>query len=189
MTVTITASSAPVASNGTLTIAEDASARETLQATDPDGQALVFSLVTAPTKGTVTITASSGRYRYVPQPNANGADSFTFKASDGATDSNIASVAITITPVNDPPVAVGTSLTTRMNQSAGGTLQATDVDNTPLTFALAKAPRRGTAVVTPGGTFTYTPDSGFTGKDSFMFRVTDPAGVSATATVSVTVTP
>jgi uncharacterized repeat protein (TIGR03803 family) len=190
ITITIEGNSPPVASDGTLTTREDRAMNGRLSATDPEGQPLSFSVVSNPAKGTVTLTnATTGRFMYTPMLDAYGSDSFTFKTSDGIADSNVATVSVTITPVNDAPVALDGSITTQTNQSVSGALQATDVDAEALTFALARAPRRGTAVVNAAGGFSYTPNSGFAGSDSFRFRVADPSGSSSIATISITVTP
>ena len=72
-------------------------------ATDVDGSPLTYAIVAAPAHGTLSGTAPA--LTYTPAANYNGADSFTFKANDGALDSNVATVAITIVAVNDAPIA------------------------------------------------------------------------------------
>ena len=69
--------------------------------TDPDGDLLTAALVRA-RHGTVTLNAD-GSFTYTPAANYNGTDSFTYRANDGALDRNIATVTITVTPVNDAP--------------------------------------------------------------------------------------
>jgi len=190
ITIAIAANRAPVASNRTVTTPEDRSVSGRLSASDLDGDPLTFTVVSNGTRGTATITnASTGRFSYVPAPNATGTDVFTFQASDGAASSNIATVTVTITPQNDPPVANDGSYTTVANQPVSGTLVVADVDGDPLTSSVSRAPRRGTVVVTNAATgmFTYTPNAGYVGTDRFTFRVTDPSGAFATATVTVTV--
>jgi VCBS repeat-containing protein len=142
ITVTIAANHPPVASNGSLTAQEDKSAKGTLIATDQDGNRLTYRIVSNGSKGTATITnASMGIFTYVPNANSNGSDTFTFRANDSMADSNLATISITITPVNDAPVATNGSLTTTKNTPAGGTLQASDVDADALTFSIFKAPK------------------------------------------------
>ena len=98
---------APVAVDSSYVTAEDAAFSGNLSATDADGDGLVFSIVSAAAKGMVTINdAALGLFTYVPDENVNGTDSFTFKVNDGETDSNTATVFVTINPVNDPPVIV-----------------------------------------------------------------------------------
>jgi uncharacterized repeat protein (TIGR03803 family)/VCBS repeat-containing protein len=189
VTVTISGgNAAPIASGATSTTPEDKSVSGRLTASDPEGGRLTFALVANGTKGTASI-AANGRFTYVPQPNVNGNDSFTFKANDGITDSNVAIVQITISPVNDIPMASGASVSTLMNQSVSGSLQAIDADGDSIAFSLVKGPRRGSVTIgATTGTFTYTPSAGFSGNDSFTFQATDPVGASSTAIVSIAVT-
>jgi uncharacterized repeat protein (TIGR03803 family)/VCBS repeat-containing protein len=190
ITVTIAGNAPPVASNSALSTKEDRAGSGRLSAADPEGQPLTFSIVSNPSKGTVTLTSPTmGRFTYTPQPDVNGTDTFTFRASDGLAFSSPATVTVTITALNDAPVAVDGSVTTHVNQPVNGTLQATDVDGDTLTYSVARAPRRGTVSVSTGGAFTYTPAPGFVGSDVFKFRVVDPAGLAATATISVAVSP
>ena len=71
--------------------------------TDIDGPALSAAIVTPAAHGTVVLNAN-GSFTYTPNANFNGADSFTYRASDGSALSNPATVTITISPVNDPAV-------------------------------------------------------------------------------------
>jgi len=103
---------APVADGAYLAATEDTEAGGTLIADDQDGDILVYSITTNGSKGQVTITNSStGDYIYVPDSDATGIDSFSFKANDGNLDSNIASVTVNIATVNDAPVASASAST------------------------------------------------------------------------------
>jgi VCBS repeat-containing protein len=109
VSVTVTnVNDAPVAVNGTLTTPEDTAAGGTLVATDIDSTTLTYSVVSqANAHGTVTITnVNTGAYSYTPAANYNGPASFTFKANDGSLDSNVATISITVTAVNDAPVGI-----------------------------------------------------------------------------------
>ena len=167
--------SAPVANNGTVTTLEDSSVDATLSASDPSGKPLTFRVVTNPGKGMVVIDAATGSYTYTPNPNANGADSFTFVANNGSSDSNVATISITITPVNDPPVAVNDSYTVPAGPNQPYTVTAncaepdpnkrgvlcndTDPDGAPPTKALiAMNVSHGTLTLNQDGSFTYTHD-------------------------------
>jgi hypothetical protein len=103
---------APVANNQTVMTDEDTALAITLTATDIDSSSLTYSIVSQPGHGTLNGIAPN--VTYVPNLNYNGLDSFTFKANDGQADSNIATVSITVRPVNDPPVIQ--SLTVNPNQ-------------------------------------------------------------------------
>ncbi|MGH8428591.1 MAG: cadherin-like domain-containing protein, partial [Gammaproteobacteria bacterium] len=82
---------------GTLTTTENTAASGTLIASDPDGDALTYSIVTQPANGQVTLTdAASGAYTYTPNNGYRGADSFTFQASDGTLESNVATISVAV---------------------------------------------------------------------------------------------
>ncbi|MBF0215002.1 MAG: SUMF1/EgtB/PvdO family nonheme iron enzyme [Magnetococcales bacterium] len=88
---------APVSTNGTLSVAQNTAITGTLSASDSDQDALLFSIVSNGTKGTVALTnTATGTYRYTPNSGASGSDTFTFKVNDGTTDSNTATVTVTI---------------------------------------------------------------------------------------------
>lgn len=87
----------PTASDGSLSTDENKAENGTLNATDPDGDSLTFSIVGNPPHGSVTIdNAGTGAYTYTPKSSYSGSDSFTFKANDGYADSNTAKISITV---------------------------------------------------------------------------------------------
>ncbi|MGH8274400.1 MAG: Ig-like domain-containing protein [Gammaproteobacteria bacterium] len=177
----------PVASAGSITTAVNAATSGQLEATNPGGDTLVFSIVTQPQHGTVTINdAGTGAFTYTPNSDYSGSDSFTFMASDGAINSNVATVSVT---VYSPPVASDGSLSTKPNKAASGTLVATDPEGNPLTFSIVTQPSHGTVTIDDAstGAYTYTPEKGFKGNDSFTFKANDGIADSNVATVKVLV--
>jgi VCBS repeat-containing protein len=127
-----------------------------------------------------------------PAPNANGTVTIRVTVSDRDGGSNSDRFALTITPVNDAPVAVAQSLDAVEDTPTTGTLEATDVDaGDTLTYTIATNGTQGTASVDDPatGAFTYAPNPDASGADSFTFTVTDAEGASDTATVTVTITP
>jgi len=113
-----------------------------LTGSDVDGNALTYSIVAAPTHGTLTGTAPN--LTYTPALNYDGPDGFTFKVNDGTIDSNTATVSITVTPVNDGPVANNQTISVAEDTPTGIMLSATDVDGNALTFILLSSPTHGT---------------------------------------------
>jgi hypothetical protein len=150
-------------------------------------------------------STSANTVIYIPDPNYNGPDSFRFKANDGASDSNVATVAIDVLPVNDAPVANNVGVSTNEDTPVAVTLSATDIDSGGLTFSIVAGPSNGSlgaigspscasvpnGTGTPGSnctaTVTYTPGADFAGSDSFTFKVNDGSLNSNTALVSITV--
>src|SRR5207244_2261893 len=129
---------APVADAQAVTTAEDTAKAITLTASDVDGDTLTYSVVAGPTHGALSGTARNVTYTHAAK--YNGPDSFTFKANDGTLNSNVATVTITVTAVNDPPVANAQSVTTNQDTTKAITLTASDVDGDPLTYAIVVAP-------------------------------------------------
>src|SRR5207244_3765469 len=130
-----------------------------------------------------------GSFTFTPSANYNGPDSFTFQASDGSLSSNIATVSITVTPVNDAPVANNGSATTAEDTPVSGQSSDTRGEGDALTFRWDAGHADGSVALCAGGNFTYTPAANYNGPDSFTFRASDGSLSSNTATVSLTVTP
>lgn len=190
--ITVTAvNSAPVAADGSLSVSEDTTQSGTLVATDLDSASLTYSIVANAVHGTVVVTdPATGAYSYTPDTDYNGLDSFTFKAIDGLLDSNIATVSITVSAVNDAPLAVDGNMVAVEDVPQSGTLVATDVDSAPLTFSIVAHPTHGTVtIIDPAtGTYTFAPAADYSGLDSFTFKANDGTLDSNTVTVSITIT-
>src|SRR5439155_161761 len=133
---------------------------------------LTYSIVAAPLHGTLQHD-SNGVYTYTPTLNYNGPDSFTFKANDGSLDSNVATVSITVTAVNDAPIAQPQIVSTPEDTAKQITLVATDVDNVSLTYSIVDGPLHGTLNQDSNGVYTYTPNLDYNGADSFTFKAND----------------
>ena len=180
---------APVAAGGSASGAEDVVITGQASATDVDGNSLTYTLVADALHGHVVIGAN-GAYSYTPNANFNGPDSFTFKANDGQVDSNTATISLTLTPVNDAPVAANGSASINEDTPLSGSLPAaSDAESDPITYALATPAANGAALVNADGTFSYTPNADFNGSDSFGFTVSDGQGGSNTYVYSVSVAP
>jgi VCBS repeat-containing protein len=188
VTVTVT-NVAPVAQNGSISTQEDVAVGGTLSASDPNGSSVVFSIVTNGAKGVVIVNPSTGAFSYTPGANLNGSDRFTYKVNDGTLDSNVATIDVSISPVNDAPVAAALTATTIKNAPVNGTLSATDVDADALSYAAGTvAAGHGTVAINPAtGGFTYTPAQSYIGLDVFTYVVRDGAGASNEATVTVNI--
>jgi hypothetical protein len=186
-TITITVqpvNDAPVVDDQTLVTNEDTPLTITLSATDLDSQTLAYSLVTTPTNG--ALTGSPPTLTYTPTVNFSGVDHFTFKANDGLADSNVATVTVTVQPVNDAPVAADQAVTAAFGSTVVITLTATDPDGDPLTFRLLEQPQNG-ALDGAGPIWTYAPDLGFSGSDQVAFVANDGQVDSNRAVVAIQV--
>src|SRR5205823_5661965 len=124
--ISITVNAPPVASSFSVTTDEDTAAGATLSATDPDDDPLTYTIVSGPSYGSLSGTAPN--LTYTPGADYNGSDSFTFVANDGQLSSNVATVSITVNPVNDAPVAYESSLLTETNTGTNVILSVIDPD-------------------------------------------------------------
>jgi len=188
-TVTIlvaAANDAPEAQDQAVTTSEDVAVAITLGGSDIDGDALTYVVVAGPTKGELVGTAPN--LEYVPNAEASGVDSFTYKVNDGTVDSAVKTVSITIEPVNDAPVAGALSLSTEEDTTLFIQLQGFDAEGGALTYTVVGQPANGT-LSGEGADLEYVPNPDFNGTDSFTYRVSDGVNVSGIARVSITVTP
>jgi VCBS repeat-containing protein len=158
---------------------------------DVDGDTLTSILVSGPAHGALTLN-SDGSFTYTPAANYNGPDSFTYKANDGAADSNIATVLLTINPINDAPIAdAGPDQTAAEGAAVSFTgLASSDVEGDPLTYSWSFSDGGSASGATPSHVFadngnylvTLTVSDGqLTSSDTMMVMVTN---VAPTASLS-----
>ncbi len=175
---------APLANAQTLAVAEDASLVLILTGSDVDGDALTYAVAGAPMHGSLQGTAPN--LTYVPIENYNGPDSLTFSVSDGVLGSDLAVISITVTAVNDAPVADAQQVSTDEDQALSVTLTGSDVDGDALTYSVSTAPAHGVLTGTAPD-LTYTPDTDFNGSDSFAYVASDGSASSLPALVTLAV--
>ena len=186
--ITITANSgnsAPTATAQSVSTAEDVALPITLSGTDPESDPLTFTVVGGPSNG--TLSGAAPNLTYTPDLNFNGADSFTFTASDAEFTSAAATISITVNTGNDAPTATAQSVSTAEDVALPITLTGSDPESDPLTFLVVSGPSNGT-LSGAAPNLTYTPDLNFNGADSFTFTASDAEFTSAAATISITVT-
>jgi len=155
----------------------------------PDGIPFGITAVDAASvEGGTIDDLGGGSYQYTPPENFNGTDSFTYTVEDDDGASDTATVVVTVNAVNDAPVAEDQEVTVDQNGVVDITLVATDVDGDDLTFTVVDSPLHG-VLTGSGAALTYTPDTDFSGSDSFTFMVNDGTVDSNVATVTITVNP
>ena len=179
----------PVAIDDATTIAEDTQANGTVATNDSDieGDLLSFTVINNTTNGTVVFNAD-GSYVYTPNANYNGKDSLTYQVCDNGSPvlCDTAKLIITITPVNDKPVAVNDTTSTAINTavSVNAKLNDSDIDLDQLTYTFL-SPSNGTVVNLGNGNVEYTPTHNFIGRDSLMYTVCDNGSPSLCDTAYV----
>ena len=153
------------------------------------------TVTSAASNGTTSVNPTTGAITYTPDTGFIGQDSFVYSVSDDDADSDTAVVSVNVgSGQNTPPTAVNDSASTTEGNAVVANVLAndSDVDGTldPATVTVTSAASNGTTSVNPTtGAITYTPDTGFTGQDSFVYSVADDDADSDTATVTITVNP
>ena len=194
----------PVAVDDHAQLAEDTSKVINVLANDtdpdlPNDTLTVVGLVAGqgPSHGAATLNPD-GSFTYTPSKDFYGDDQFTYQVKDAAGHTATAVVYLTVTPVNDAPVAADTGYKLTEDQpltvAAGDGLlrtlplpNVTDADpHDVLSVIVVQGPKHGTLLQNPDGSFTYTPDADYNGPDVYTYQVKDAAGaLSNTATVSL----
>jgi hypothetical protein len=136
-TVSVDVNAQPMANNQTISTSEDTSVNITLTGSDPNGEALTFTVVTQPSHGTLIGTAPN--LIYTPDANYFGGDSFSFRVRDVILqNSDLATVSLNIGAGNDIPVAVAGPNQPNINPGVLVTLNgtgSTDADGDALTYS------------------------------------------------------
>jgi large repetitive protein len=179
---------APVADPDEFTVDEGETYNGTLTGSDAEEDALTFEVVDLPAFGELTINAD-GTFEYVHDGSETVSDSFTFRVFDGKLYSEKALVEITITPVNEAPVADPDAFTVAEGGTENGTLTGSDPEDDALMFYVVDMPAYGSLTINTDGTFEYVHDGSETVSDSFTFRVFDGKLYSEEALVEITITP
>jgi VCBS repeat-containing protein len=197
-TITVAAIAVPTATNDAYSTPQDAqlsvNRNQGVLANDtsPGGGALTAVLGTGVAHGTLALQPD-GSFAYTPAAGYVGQDSFTYRASNGTTSSNLATVTITVNDTNRAPVAANDSYSTvqdtqlTVTQANGVLRNDTDADGDALTTQLVANVAHGSLALNANGSFIYMPAAGYSGPDTFSYRANDGAATSNTATVTINV--
>ena len=197
VTVTLTINRVPVAVADSYTVAMPGGSLSVAAPgvltndTDADNAPLTAVLVSNVSNGTLALNPN-GSFSYTHNGSSTR-DSFSYRASDGTALSNIVTVTLNITPNNLPPVASEFCDNLSVNVSFNGDLRnvVTDADSPNLLFSVINNPGNGTLTgfSSSTGRFTYTPNAGFRGTDTFTFMVDDQSGNTVTETARLIIGP
>jgi hypothetical protein len=197
----------PVAAPITASLAEDTQILLRLEASDADADTLHFVISSLPAAGTLyqttdgttrgaaitvphtLVTSPAGQVIFVPAPHAYGAPyaSFEFLGTDTRTASPAAVATLSVSAVNDAPVALPDSYIVRPGSGRNLRVLAndSDADDTVLTVVSWTAPAHGILTPAADGSFIFIADSGYEGPDSFKYEISDPFGARSAASVSL----
>lgn len=183
----------PVAGNDAATTPEDTPVDIDVLAndSDPEGAAISVTGVGAAAHGSAQVINGGAGVRYIPGPDFNGADSFTYTVADAGGATTTATVSVSVAAVPDAPVAGNDQATTRSGRPVLVTVISNDIDpdGDAMTVTGVTAPAHGSAVMSAGQSVTYQSAAGYAGPDAFTYTIDDGTGRTATATVVITVIP
>jgi ELWxxDGT repeat protein len=190
VTLTVTAvNDAPVANDDVYFGTEDAAfgGDLSLNDSDVDGDTLTYGIVGGTPAGLAL--AANGGFTYSPPADFNGLVVFTYQVADGNGGTDQADVIIDIAAVQDAPVALNDSASTAFQTAVSIDVLGndSDADGDALSPITDTNPTNGSLVLNADGTYTYTPNAGFSGQDSFTYRAFDGVGFGNVASVTVTV--
>lgn len=194
-TVTITVTEfndPPVAADDTATTTEDTPVviDVLVNDTDPENDPLnTDGIIVTPANGAVSLNPD-GTLTYSPNPDFSGVDTFVYQVCDPGPACDTAVVTVTVTAQPDGPTANNDNSNTPLDTPVTVNVQGNDVDpdgDVLTTTNITVPAANGAAVINGNGTITYTPNTGFTGIDTFDYEVCDPSPLCDTATVSINV--
>jgi hypothetical protein len=173
---------APVANNQIVSTNEDIALPVTLTAFDANGQTITYNLVTGPSNG--TLSGSGASRTYTPNANFNGTDSFTFQTNAGGLNSNVATVSITVNPVNDAPTLNAISNPVPINEDSGQLVNLAVIgagaSNESQTLTITATSDNPALIPNPTVSYTSPNTTGF-------LSYTPVANASGSAVITVTV--
>ena len=158
-----------------------------------DGGVLTVKQMTVPDKGTL-ILDSDGSFSYVPLPDYNGNDRFTYSIADSDGDTDTATVTVIVNSVDDSPLAQDDSYSVDEDgrlivEGGSGVLDNDHIggDGGILAISSNTSPLNGTLKINEQGSLLYIPSPDFNGSDAFMYTITDIDGTTSTGSVSIDV--
>ncbi|MCB1992401.1 MAG: tandem-95 repeat protein, partial [Geminicoccaceae bacterium] len=157
---------------------------------DPAGGiARLEAIVTPPESGLATINQTQGTITYRPGADFNGSDSIVYRSVDSSGNASTATLAISVTAVNDLPEALNDTATTTEDTAVSVAVLAndTDVDGDALRITGVSAGANGTARIS-GSEITFTPKANFTGSEDISYTISDGKGGTAQAVLRIEVT-
>ena len=197
----------PVAVDDTATTTEETTVNINVLDNDTDTEGdSTLTVISDPSNGSAVVDdngtpddRSDDVITYTPNPNYNGADSFTYQLNDGVNPPDTATVNVTVTSANDAPQAQDDTDISNEDIAVSINVLENDIDSDgdSLSLTIVSNPNNGNAVVDDNGTqgdttddfIRYTPNPNANGNDSFTYQVDDGNGGIDTATVNLTITP
>ena len=181
---------APIANDFQLDLMEDQVRKADFQAIDVDADPLHYTIIAQGHLGYLT-NLSGHSFIYTPNHNAFGVDQIQYQATDGQFVSNIGTININITGINDMPLVNDLTFHVMEDRMMNGNLLGMDPDGDRLSYRIITPPQKGQIFITDNrsGAFYYQPDTNACCQDTFTYKVFDGIIDSMTATVTMAITP
>ena len=184
---------APVAVDDYRTLPEDNSVFIDVLINDHDvdnvNADLIITIESQPLRGAIQVVTSPDGIVYTPNLNYNGSDSFKYRLTDPGGLFSVATVYLTITPVNDPPEPADDFFSPIGAAGMMLNILANDIDPenniNPASVTIVVAAQHGQTTVNANGTVFYLPNAAYFGSDGFTYRVCDTNGACAQAQVTL----
>lgn len=178
----------PVATADVATLAEDTDVLVDVLAndSDPDGHPLTISDITGAANGRAVV--EGGKIRYTPNADFSGEEVLTYTINDGLGGITSTTLTLSVTPLNDAPVAVNDEFTIDEGQNILIDVLAndTDVDGEALTLLSVTGAKGGVATI-ESGQIKYQPNPEYFGVETITYTMSDGQGAQDTATLTITV--
>ena len=181
---------APVAQGDSFSLNEDTPFSGTVATNDSDidSPSRTYSVSQAPLNGTFALNAN-GSFTYTPALDYFGSDQAIYQVCDNLNACATATVSFTIVPVNDAPVVLGETNAALMNTPLNGSVASNDSDpeSLSLTYTLVTGPANGTFQLNSNGSYSYVPETNWSGGVSIIYQACDAQSACGTATLSINV--
>ena len=188
----IAVNDAPVVVGETISTDEDTAVNNIVVLTndsDIEGDALSVTDANSVNGGAVTIN-EDGTLNYTPPANFNGTDTIEYTVTDAGGATTVGAVLVTVGPIDDQPIASTLDTATDKGVAIEGDLsQQVESGDGSMTYALTVGaePQHGVVTLNEDGTFVYTPDADFSGRERFGYTVTDEDGDQSSSVVTISV--
>ena len=174
----------PIAYDSFESTLEDTPLDIELKASDDDNDELTYYILEQPENGALEQIGIKN-WKYIPNPNYFGSDSFKFHVNDGTGNSSVASIYIEVEPLNDVPAVYGRWFNMDDKLSIDIELQASDIENDTLSYHIDRHPQHGFLLQIDESCWRYTRDADYLDWDTFTFHVNDGRDDSCTTVIAI----
>lgn len=175
----------PITSDGATEVNEDTTLNGALpSASDAENQTLHYELVTAPMNGQINIS-SNGAFTYIPDPNYNGIDVFTFSVCDSQDACDAAVMTINVESINDLPIVQNESNVCPIDLSIDGSvaINDSDIESETLSYSIVSISGSGTIELAVNGDYNFTPAA--IGITTIVYQACDGNGGCVNGTLTI----